>query len=60
MFTYSEREEFFAFFQEVLYCVRNVRDHAVYDMHHTICSHLVTVDDSGTVYRNNLDRKRNV
>lgn len=46
---------------EVIICLDNVLDgpshscdDTVDDMDHTICGHLVTMDDSGTVHRHNL------
>lgn len=53
-FTYSERGEVGVHLQEVPNGVADDTDDPVNHVHHSVCGHLVPMDDSGTVYRHNL------
>ncbi len=53
-FTYVEGGELIGDIQVLLDGVAHSRDDPINDMHHTICGHLVTIDDPGTVHCHDL------
>lgn len=57
IFTYSEGGELICDIQDFLDVVAHAADDPINDMHHTICGHLITIDDPGTVHCHNLHRE---
>lgn len=53
-FTHTKRGEVICDVQDIFNGVTHSADYPIDDMHHTICGHLVTVDDPGTVHCHNL------
>ena len=55
-FTYVEGGEVIVDVQDILDGAGHGADDPVDHMHHAVCGHLVTVDDSGTVHCHNLNK----
>lgn len=55
--TYVERRELVVDIQDVLDGVAHGADDPVDDVHHTVCGHLVAVDDPGAVHCHDLRGK---
>lgn len=56
-FTYIESGEIIIDIQDLHDGVAHSADDPINDVHHTVCGHLVTVDDPGTVHCHNLNRE---
>lgn len=53
-FTYIEGGELICDIQVLLDGVAHSGDDPINDVHHTVCGHLVTIDDPGTVHCHDL------
>lgn len=59
-YTYTEWGEVLIDIQDFFDGAANSTDDPINDMHHTVCGHLVTMDDPGTVHSHDLHRKENL